>query len=438
MGLKKLNEKKYSIPTQLIYGKSLSEEWDFSHHVIQPMTLSTTFRLDSTKRGAQGFLEFAHHIEGEPAKAPIYIYDRLGEPTTDTLQDLLATAEEGEIAVTFSSGMAAIHSAIGIFLEKDIEIISHKTIYGCTYSLFTNWLPKFGVKVHFIDLKNEENIYSVLNKKTKIIYFETPSNPNLEVIDLKKIADLTKEINKKRNKETKIYTIVDNTFATPFCQRPLKFGIDIVVHSLTKHLSGFGTDMGGVIITRKEFQDLLLLFRKDYGGVLSPRSAWHISVFGLSTLPLRIKKMQENAIKVAEFLNSHHLVEEVSYPGLPSFPQYEIARKQMIDYDGNFAPGSMVYFKLKGKDPEETKKNGQMMMDYIVENAYTLTLAVSLGQLRTLIEHPASMTHSAYPVDEQIKRGIDPGGIRISLGIESTNDIINDLKSALDYVAESN
>jgi methionine-gamma-lyase len=432
MSLKKLDDSTYSIPTRLIYGPSVSTEWDYSHHVVPPLTTSSSFRLDSASRGAKGFSEIGQRMSGDEGN-PIYVYDRMGEPNVDLLQQSLAIAEQGEIAVTFSTGMAAVAAASMFALYPNAHVISHKTVYGCTYSLFKNWFPKFGYEVTFEDLTNPESFLEHVKPNTRVLYLESPVNPTLGFLDIQKIALLVKDINKNRPKEKQIITVIDNTFATPYCQRPITYGIDVVLHSLTKGISGFGVDMGGAVITRKEYWEQLIMYRKDFGGTLSPQSAWHILVFGLSTLPLRIPKQQENALKIAKFLEEHPLVEKVSYPGLESFPQYETAKRHMIDYNGNFAPGIVLYFTLKGT-PEQSKARGEAMMDFIASNAYSVTLAVSLGQVRTLIEHPGSMTHAAYPAEEQVKFGIDPGGIRLALGIENHIDIQKDLERALETV----
>jgi cystathionine beta-lyase/cystathionine gamma-synthase len=430
--LKKVDENKYSTATRLIYGKSPTGEWDYTHHVIPPITASSTYRLASATRGAKGFSEFSQTLE--PGEDPIYIYDRFGQPTVNMLQHALATAEEQESAVTFATGMAAIHAAVCFALNPGSEIISHKTIYGCTYSLFTKWLPKMGIKSHFVDLTDPQSFLSVVNENTRILYLESPVNPNLELLDTEAIIAEVKKINTKRSEDKKILTVFDNTFATPFCQRPGKHGVDIVVHSLTKGLCGFGTDMGGAVITEEKYREQLIIFRKDFGGNLSSTAAWHILVYGVSTLPLRIPKQQNNAQKIAEFLEKHPLIDKVRYPGLPSFPQYELAKRLLRDYDGQFAPGFMIYFTVKGNDPEHSKSRGEQMMNYIAEKAYSVTLAVSLGQLRTLIEHPGSMTHVSFPAAQQISLGIDPGGIRLAVGIEHADDIINDLSAALDHI----
>ena len=430
MSLKKLDESKYALATQLIYGKSVTSEWEYSHHVIPPITASTTFRLDSAKRGAEGFQQIGQMLDPLNPDGPIYVYDRMGEPNAEFLQHAIATAEGGEMALCFSTGMAAIHAAVAALLNPGSEIISHQTIYGCTFSMFQRWFAKFGVKVHFADLKDPASFLPLVNENTRILYLESPVNPNLDLLDLQAIAANAKSLNSSRSPEKSILTVVDNTFATPWCQRPISLGADLVVHSLTKGLSGFGIDMGGAVVTRKEFFEPLAIFRKDFGSFLAPYSAWRILNYGLSTLSIRIPKQQENAMRIAEFLSTHPKVERVSYPGLSSFPQYELAKRQMTSPDGKFAPGIMLSFVLKGS-PEEAKTRGERMMDFIATNSYTITLAVSLGQLRTLIEHPGSMTHASYPADEQVKRGIDPGGIRLSAGIEDPQDIIRDLDAAL-------
>jgi cystathionine beta-lyase/cystathionine gamma-synthase len=290
-----------------------------------------------------------------------------------------------------------------------------------------------GIKIHFCDLTDPKSFIPLVNENTRILYLESPANPSLELINTPVLMEALNKINAKRTEPKKILSVFDNTFATPYCQRPAEYGIDLIVHSLTKGLGGFGTVMGGAVISKQEFHERLVLFRKDYGSVLPPLNAWHILVYGVPTLALRIPKQQANALKVAQFLETHSLIGKVHYPGLPSFPQYDLAQQLLRDYDGNFAPGIMIYFALKGSDPEHSKSAGQRMMNYLAENAYAVTLAVSLGQLRTLIEHPASMSHVGYPAAQQIAMGIDPGGIRLAVGIENANDIIADLDAALEH-----
>ena len=416
-----IDESLYATETRLIYGKANSAQWDFSHHVIPPLTTSSSFRLGSAERGAQGFYDVGRSSEG----APIYIYDRLGEPTGNMLQDALATAEGGEIAVTFASGMAAISGALLAVVKAGDEIIAHDTLYGCTYSLLTNWLSRLGCTVTFADLSNPDNLLPLISEKTRVVYLESPVNPTLTMIDPRAIAGILRSVNSGRSSDRRILSIFDNTFATPFGQRPLQHGIDIVVHSLTKGICGFGTELGGAVITNKELYGALCLVRKDFGGILSPSSAWHILVYGLSTLSLRVPQQQRNALEVARFLQQHPAVESVCYPGLESFPQAGLARELLRDFDGNFAPGFVVYFRLGGKDP---RARGEQLMNCLANNAYCITLAVSLGQLRTLIEHPASMTHSAYLPTDPVGHNLDAGGIRLAVGLERAADIIRDLE----------
>jgi len=404
----KVMEGLYSFRTLLIHGRFMTPKWDFSHHVVPPISSSTTFRLATTERGAEGFAAYAagpSHAE----KPPIYIYDRLDEPTRGMLEERLAIAERGD------------------------EIISHQALYGCTYSLLTNWFPRYGITTHFIDMKNLDTIKKAISDKTRILYFETPVNPTMELIDIRGVSNLAGQINSARPEGQKIKVIVDNTFATCRCQRPLELGADFSVMSLTKNVSGFGTDMGGAIAGRKEYEGSLFMFRKDLGAVMSPKNAWAIMVYGLPTLDMRTRVQQESAMAIAQFLEAHPKVQNVYYPGLESHPQYELARKQMNCYEGIFAPGALLSFVIKG-DPDSAKEKGRQMMNHIADRAYTITLAVSLGQLRSLIEHPSSMTHAQIPAAEQIKGGIEPGLIRLSVGCESAKDIIHDLDDALQHI----
>lgn len=426
----KIDDSKYSMETHVIYGKDVSNKWDYSHHVTAPISSSTTFRLDSVARGAQGFQQFAN-TESLGDDAPIFIYDRLGEPNKDMLEENLAYVEKGEMAVTFASGMGAISGVLGVLTKTGNQIITHTTLYGCTISLFNNWYPRYGIDVQPIDLTDLTNFSKTVTEKTRVVYLETPANPNLDIIDITELRRLVDEINKERKDEYHIKIIADNTFATPYCQRPIELGADFTVHSLTKGIGGFGTDMGGAVIGQKKYRDMILLYRKDFGGVLNTKSAWSILTYGLPTLPLRQKQQIKSAMRIAEFLEAHPKIYFVNYPGLASYKYHELAKKQMIDFNGNFAPGSMIYFTLKGDSPEDRKQMGARFMDFVADHAYTMTLAVSLGHTRTLVEHPASMTHSVVPPEKLEERGIDAGGVRIAVGLENTEDILLDLDEAL-------
>lgn len=296
---------RYAPETRLIWGKSFTPKWDYSHHVVPPQSSSSTFRLDSTKRGARGFVEFAHHA-GDfciESKAPVYIYDRLGEPNKDLLEENLAIAEQGECAVTFATGMASVSGLCGILLGSGGEIVAHEMLYGCTYSLFKNWLPRYKINVKWVDFKDAKALDQAITAHTRLLYFESPVNPTLELIDLASVVEIARRHNSHRKPQHRLYTAVDNTFATPFCQRPIEHGIDFVVESLTKGICGFGTDMGGVVVGPAWSQDPLLLYRKDFGGVLPAKSAWPLLVYGLPSLAVRFKQQMQTAQAVAEALD---------------------------------------------------------------------------------------------------------------------------------------
>ncbi len=429
-----VDDTQYSMETHLIYGKNVTKKWDYSHHVIPPISSSVIFRLDSVERGAEGFMEFANSPVSGEDPMPIYIYDRLGEPNKDILEENLAYAERGETAVTFATGMGAISGIMGILTKPGDEIIAHHTLYGCTYSLFTNWYPRYNIKTVLTDLTDTQNVINAVTDKTKVIYFETPSNPNLDIIDIAEIKKLADRFNETRQEADRIKIVVDNTFATPFCQRPIEAGADFSVNSLTKGLGGFGTDMGGVVVGPKNYKDMLLLYRKDFGAVLNNKSAWTVTTYGLPTLHVRIRQQIKSAQKIAEYLYKHPKVEFVNYPGLESYKYYSTARKQMLDFNGKFAPGSLIYFVLKGSSAADSKDKAKKFMNYAAQKAYTMTLAVSLGHTRTLIEHPASMTHSMVPVEKLAEFKIDPGGIRLAAGLENIDDILADIEKCLAVV----
>jgi len=312
---------KVGLPSFLIHGLFRTAKWDFSHHVVPPISSSSTYRLESAERGADGFCGYAVPEEQPMRRQPIFIYDRLDEPTRAMLEEHLAAAEQGEMAVCFTTGMAAISAAVGMQVRAGDEVLAHKTLYGCTYSLLSNWLPRWHVSVGYLDLRRPEQLAERIGPKTRVVYLETPVNPNLEILDLEAIVAVLRDANRQRSEDEQIRVVVDNTFATPYCQRPLTLGADLVVHSLTKNLCGFGTDMGGVVIGRSTYESDLLLFRKDFGAALSSKNAWPLLVYGLPTLEVRMRRQQETAIEVARFLEERPEVERVYYPGLGSFPE---------------------------------------------------------------------------------------------------------------------
>ena len=434
MGTRKPHRQKedYKLRTHLIHGNFESKKWDYDHHVVPPMSHTTAYRLSSLERGARGFVQFASADEALSGHIPIYIYDRLDEPTRSMLEENLAYAEDGEICVTFATGMAGISAALGATLRQGQEILAHEIIYGCTYSLVTNWLPRFGVQTRFANFLKPESLAEKITPATRVLYFETPINPTLELIDIAALRRVADRANEGREERDRLLVIVDNTFATPYCQRPLMLGADIVVESLTKGLGGFGTDTGGAVIASKDWYNLIMLFRKDFGGVLSPGAAWDVLVYGLPTLATRMVNMQKTAQHVADFLSKHPKVASVSYPGVEGFAQRDLARRQMINPEGKFAPGSMLYFVLKSGESGQTR--AEKLVDYLAEHAYSITLAVSLGQIKTLVEHPFSMTHSALPDEQKRAFGMHQEGIRLSIGLEDWHDIIRDLEIALEKV----
>ncbi len=412
---------KYKVTTRLVHGPEHSAKWDFSHHVTPPLSSSTTYRLDSARRGARGFSEFGRLIRdvGEP---PVYIYDRLDEPTRSILEGELADVEGGEACATFASGMAAISAALGSVLETGDEVIAHPVVYGCTHSLFENWYPRLGFGVQRIEMNDIDALRAAIGSRTRVLYFESPVNPTLEMIDVGALRALADEVNADRDEDRRLLIYIDNTFATPFAQRPLSLGADVVLHSLTKNLGGFGTELGGAAVCPRSMLASLLLYRKDFGGILSSKAAWAILVYGLPTLALRIKRQQHTAFKVATWLEQNELVSRVVYPGLESYPQSELAHKQLIDFDGDFAPGGMICFEL-----DSNRVDAEEFVDHVAQSAYSVTLAVSLGHTKTLIELPMSMTHSVY--------GKPGTAVRLSIGLESPYDIIADLEAAMESVA---
>ena len=424
---------RYHPDTRYIHGRFHSDHWQYRDHIVPPISCSAAYRLETAERGGAGFLEFANPDLRPDQQAPIYIYDRLDEPVRGMLEENLALAEGSDVAVCFATGMAAISGALGVLTKAGDRVIAHKALYGCTYSLFKNWYPRLGLHVDLIDLNDTAALDKALEPdNVMVVYFETPVNPTLDVLDIERIAAQVRAVNKRRNPRVRrVFVVVDNTFATPYGQRPLEHGAHVVVHSLTKNLGGFGTDMGGAVACHAKLHPDLLLYRKDFGAPLAPKSAWPVLVHGLPTLAIRLRQQQATAMAVARHLEAHPAVARVSYPGLPSHKDHELAKRQMQDRDGAFMPGTLLYFVLKGT-PEEAREPGAVVINHLAKEALTVTLAVSLGQVRTLVEHPSSMTHAPIPVEEQIAAGIDPGGIRLSFGLERVEDVIADLDRALD------
>lgn len=366
-----------------------------------PIYQTSTFIFDTAEQGGK---RFALEEEG-------YIYTRLGNPTNTQVEEKLAMLENAEACVSTASGMGAITSCFWTLLKAGDHVIASQTLYGCTYAFLSHGITRYGVEVTFVDTKDAQKVRLAMRENTRVIYLETPVNPSLDIADIETISKIAHE-------NENCVVMVDNTFATPYLQRPIDLGADIVVHSATKYLNGHGDVIAGFVCGKKEFIDQVRLFGiKDMtGSVLSPFDAYLINR-GMKTLEIRMEKHCANAQKVAEFLEQHPAIEKVYYPGLESFPQYELAKKQMK------LPGAMISFEIKGGIEEGIR---------LMNSVKLCTLAVSLGDAETLIQHPASMTHSPYTEEERIMYGITNGLVRLSVGLEDVEDIIEDLKYALE------
>lgn len=368
-----------------------------------PIYQTSTFVFDSAEQGGRRFA-------GEESG---YIYTRLGNPTTTELEEKIALLEGMEACMSMGSGMGAVSSALWTALKAGDHVVAADALYGCTFALLNHGLTRFGVDVTFVDATDPENFRRAMRSNTRVVYLETPANPTLELTDLKAVADIAHE-------NPNCLVMVDNTFCTPYTQRPVEFGIDVAIHSATKFLNGHGDVIAGFVAGKKEFIDQVRLFGvKDMtGSVLSPFDSFLI-IRGLKTLEIRMERHCSNAMEVAKFLESHPAVARVYYPGLESFPQYELGKKQMS------LPGAIIAFELKGGVEEGAK---------VMNRVHLATLAVSLGDAETLIEHPASMTHSPYTAEERMAAGISDGLVRLAVGLENVEDIIADLKQALDSI----
>lgn len=366
-----------------------------------PIYQTSTFVFDSAEQGGRRFaLEEGGHI-----------YSRLGNPTTDVLEKRMAILEKGEACVAFSSGMGAIASTFWTFTKAGSHILADKTLYGCTYALLSHGMTKFNVEVTFVDMSNLEEVRANIKENTAIVYFETPANPNLKIVDIAEIAKISKQL----APAAKI--VVDNTFPTPYITNPITLGADIVVHSATKYLNGHGDVIAGFAIGRLEDMiKMRLEGLKDFTGAVLGSFEAYLIIRGLKTLEIRMERHCSNAMKIAKFLEKHPKIEKVYYPGLETHEGHEIAKKQMTSF------GGIIAFEIKG-GMEAGKK--------LLNSLDLCTLAVSLGDTETLIQHPASMTHSPYTQEERLDAGITDGLVRLSVGIENSEDIIADLEQGL-------
>ena len=367
-----------------------------------PIFQTSTFIFENARQGAA---RFAKEESG-------YVYTRIppNTPTHAVLAEKFAELEGGEAGQTFASGMAAITAIALTTLKQGDHLISTDVIYGCTFSLFSEVLPGLGIDVSFVDTSDIENVKRAIKPETKMVFLETPANPTLILCDIAEIAGIARE--------NGALCVVDNTFATPYFQRPLELGADLSLSSCTKYIGGHADLLGGIVAGNKDFMNRMSLVVGYTGGIMGPHEAW-LCIRGLKTLHIRMDRHAENTMKVAEFLESRPEVEWVRYPGLTSHPQHELARKQMSGFSG------MLSFEVKGGI-----EAGRRLMD----NVKLCSLAVSLGATDTLIQHPASMTHACVPLAVRKRIGITDGLVRLSVGIEDSEDIIEDLKQALEAI----
>lgn len=366
--------------------------------------LSTPIFQTSTfvfKDVAQGAARFAGEEDG-------YIYTRLGNPTITALEKKISCLEGGEDAAACGSGMAAVSAAVMALVGQGDHLVHSAALYGCTFALLQEVLPRFGVTATGVDTADLEAVKNAIRPNTKVIYIESPSNPTMRLTDIKAVAAIA------HNHGAKV--IVDNTFMTPYLQRPLALGADVVIHSATKYINGHGDVVAGLVIADREtMKDIKMTTLKDIGGVMSPFNAWLI-LRGLKTLPLRMDRHNSNGLTVAKFLENHPSVSKVYYPGLASFEQHQLAKKQMSGF------GGIMSFELEG---------GYEAGLRLMNGVKICHLAVSLGDVDTLIQHPASMTHAVLPEEARLAANITPGLVRLAVGLEDVEDIIADIEQCL-------
>jgi methionine-gamma-lyase len=377
---------------------------DHQGALVPPIHVSATFAFPTTDYGMRIFT-------GEQAG---YTYTRIANPTLALLEARLASLEGGAAAVVFGSGMGAISATLWTLLSAGDEVLVDTTLYGCTFALLHHGMSRFGVTVRHVDMSDPDHVEAAISPRTRLVYFESPANPNMRLADIAAVSNVARARG--------VPVAVDNTYCTPYLQRPLELGADIVLHSATKYLGGHGDLTAGAAVFRdaEVAQRVRLQGLKDLtGAVLSPQDAFLV-LRGLKTLPLRMQRHCDNAQAIAGFLAAHPTVQAVHYPGLASFPQHTLARRQMA------RAGGMVAFELCGG-----LEAGKRFMDALE----LVTRAVSLGDAETLAQHPASMTHSTYTAEQRRAHLISDGLVRLSAGLEDTDDLLADIGQALDHVA---
>lgn len=377
--------------------RTQTERSQYGEHSV-PVYLTSSFVFDDAEDMRASFAE-------EKEKN---LYSRYSNPNTNEFIDKIAKMEGAESGYAFATGMAAVYSTFAALLNSGDHILSCQSVFGATHALFTKYFPKWNIETTYFKAEEAENVENLIKPNTKILYLETPTNPAIEVLDLEFFGKIAKKHN--------LIFIVDNCFATPYLQQPIKFGANLVVHSATKLIDGQGRVLGGVTVGREDLIKEIYAFSRLTGPSLAPFNAWVLSK-SLETLAVRVEKHCENALKVAEFLENHPNVEFVKYPFLNSHPNYETARKQMK------LGGNIVAFEVKGGI-----QGGRNFLDKIK----MCSLSANLGDTRTIVTHPASTTHSKLSDEERKEVGISAGLVRCSVGLENVQDIIADLKQALD------
>ena len=390
-----MDTKNKGFDTKLVHAGDFHEEFGAA---VVPIYQTSTFAFKNAQHGADLFA----------GKEKGYIYTRIGNPTIDALENKLAQLENGYRGVVMASGMSAVTTLYSALLKQGDHMISTGAVYGPSRAVMESIFAGFGVESTYTDTSVLENIEKAIKPNTKLLYLETPANPTIQLTDIRKASEIAHKHN--------ILVCVDNTFSSPYLQKPLDLGADIVLHSLTKFINGHADIVGGALIAKDEQVYAKLRKTMTYmGGNMDPHQAYMV-IRGVKTLSLRIEKAQENAMKIAEYLENHSKVEWIKYPGLKSFAQHELAKEQMNGF------GSMISFGVKGG-----LEGGKILMD----NVKLALLAVSLGGVETLIQHPASMTHAALSKEERLQADITDELVRFSVGIEDVDDIIADLDQAL-------
>ncbi len=351
------------------------------------------------------------YAQSSPGKHKGYEYSRTGNPTRKALENSLASIESGTYGLAFASGLASIDAIMKLLSPGD-EVISTNDLYGGTFRLFNTIFKKFGIDFKFIGMENANSIEEAISDRTRLIWVETPTNPMLNIIDIRKCAEISGKYG--------VLLVVDNTFATPYLQRPLELGADIVMHSVTKYLGGHSdVVMGALVLKDRELAERLYYIQNASGAVCGPMDSFLV-LRGIKTLHLRMQRHCENGRAVADFLRNHPKIERVYWPGFEDHPNHETAKMQMSDF------GGMLSFKIKGNRYEDAIT--------VLENLEIFTLAESLGGVESLCGHPASMTHASIPKEEREKTGVSESLIRLSVGVESDRDLIADLRNALELV----